>query len=210
MRRRNVESGQPDRFLVVGLRNPGPDYRETRHNVGESVARAIAAGQSFRRGPRRTMAEVAEVVVGGRPAVLALPMTFMNESGGPVAGLIGYYRIDPTDLVLVHDDIDLPFGKLRFHFGRGSGGHNGVGSVMRSIGSREVWRLKIGVGRPPGRMDPADFVLRRFTAAERPDVDLMVVEAADTVQRFAEAGGEAAREFAGEATRRLGIAADDA
>jgi len=198
-----------DRILVVGLRNPGPDYVGTRHNVGGEVVHALAGNLAFKRAPKRLMAEILETEIGGHRAVLGLNTTFMNESGGPVAGLVRYYDIAMSRLVLVHDDIDLPFGKLRFQFGRGAGGHNGVGSVMRSLGSREVWRMKVGVGRPPGRMDPADFVLRRFAAAERPDVDLMIVEAVDTIRCFAESGGEAAQQYAGEATRRLGIASDD-
>jgi PTH1 family peptidyl-tRNA hydrolase len=198
-----------DRILVVGLRNPGSDFAGTRHNVGGVVVQTLAGTEAFKRAPRRVMAEVVETDLAGHRAVLALNTTFMNESGGPVAGLVRYYDVAMSRLVLVHDDIDLPFGKLRFQFGRGAGGHNGVGSVMRSLGSREVWRMKLGVGRPPGRMDPADFVLRRFAAAERADVDLMVAEAADTVRCFAEAGGEAAQQYAGEATRRLGIVGDD-
>jgi len=199
-----------DRLIVVGLRNPGADYRGSRHNVGEEVVRALAEELSFRRAPKRLLAEIVETDLEGHPVVLALPTTFMNESGGPISGLIKYFGITASNLVLVHDDIDLPFGKLRFHFGRGAGGHNGVASAMRSLGSRDVWRLKIGVGRPPGRMDPADFVLRRFSPGERGDVDLLVAEGADTLRRFAAGGGEEAQQFAGEATRRLGIARDEA
>lgn len=198
-----------DRILVVGLRNPGTDYQGTRHNVGEEVVRLVAGDASFRRAPKRLLAEVVESDIDGRPSVLALPTTFMNVSGGPVAGLARYYAIGGANIVLVHDDIDLPFGKLRFQTGRSPGGHNGVASVMRSLGSVDVWRLKIGVGRPPGRMDPADFVLRRFATAERTGVDLMVTEAGDTVKCFASSDGEAARRYAGEATRRLGIASSD-
>jgi PTH1 family peptidyl-tRNA hydrolase len=134
----------------------------------------------------------------------------MNESGQVVAPLIRYYKVDPEDIVVVHDDIDLPFGKLRFHYGRGTGGHNGVASIVRSLGGPTLWRLKFGVGRPPGRMDPADFVLRRFYDRERNDVDLMVAEAADILRTFGAAGGEAARQAAGEATARLGIGRRDA
>jgi PTH1 family peptidyl-tRNA hydrolase len=139
---------------------------------------------------------------------LALPTTYMNESGGAVAGLIKYYDLHLDRLVVVHDDIDLPFGRLRFQYSRGPGGHNGVASVAKSIGSRDFWRLKIGVGRPPGRMDPADYVLRRFTKKEEPDVALLVVEAADVLSTFAMDGDEAARQYAGDASQRLGIADD--
>lgn len=207
MRRRSTSAASP--LLVVGLRNPGDQYRGTRHNVGAEVVVAAAVGTEFRRAPRKIMADVSEFSLGGVPAVAALPLTFMNESGGPVVALLKWYKTDPTGLILVHDDIDLPFGRLRFHHGRGSGGHNGVASVMRAIGSRDVWRLKIGVGRPPGRQDPADFVLRRFTERERDDVDLMVSAGAEVLHRFGEAGGEEARQAAGDASARLGIAKGD-
>lgn len=119
--------------------------------------------------------------------------------------LLHYYKVAVEDLVLIHDDIDLPFGKLRFHFGRGTGGHNGVASVVRALGSESLWRLKIGVGRPPGRMDPAAFVLQRFSDRERPDVDRMVAAGPAVLRTFAAAGGEQARQEAGEASARLGI-----
>ena len=127
----------------------------------------------------------------------------MNQSGSPVAGLVDYYGIELDRVVVIHDDIDLPFGRLRFQFDRGPGGHNGVASVAKSIGSREFWRLKIGVGRPPGRMDPADYVLRRFTKKEQTDVELLVAEAADVLTTFADGGSEAAQQYAGDANQRL-------
>lgn len=165
----------------------------------------VADGAHFKRGPKRLSAQVAETSIAGRPVALALPTTFMNESGRPVSGLVKYWSLDPELLCVVHDDIDLPFGRLRCQFDRGPGGHNGVASVVKSLGSRGFWRLKIGVGRPPGRMEPADYVLRRFAASERGDVESMIVEAADVLRVFAESGGEAAQQEAGEATRRLGI-----
>lgn len=139
----------------------------------------------------------------GRVAHLVLPTTYMNECGRAVAPLVRYFGIEPTRVILLHDDIDLPFGKLRLQFSRGAGGHNGVASVVRDLGTDEVWRLKLGVGRPPGRQDPADFVLRRFAKRERPDVDLMVVEAAEVVRSFAADGGDAGRQAAGDASARL-------
>lgn len=192
----------------MGLRNPGPDYHGTRHNVGEVVARALAGKASFKRAPRRIAAEIADTDIDGRTTVIALPTTFMNESGTPVNGLVSYFKVRLSSVVLVHDDIDLPFGKLRFHAGRGAGGHNGVASVMRSLGSREVWRMKVGVGRPPGRQEPADFVLERFPKRQHDDVSLMVGAAVDVVRCFATEGGEAAMQAAGDATARLGIAGD--
>jgi PTH1 family peptidyl-tRNA hydrolase len=162
-------------------------------------------GASFKKAPQRIRAVVASVELGAAPSVLALPVTFMNDSGGAVSPLARYYKVGGDGLVLVHDDIDLPFGKLRFQFGRGSGGHNGVESVVKAIGSESMWRLKVGVGRPPGRIDPADFVLRRFYDRERPDMDLLVAAGAVVLEVFAASGGEVARQEAGEATGRLGI-----
>jgi PTH1 family peptidyl-tRNA hydrolase len=121
----------------------------------------------------------------------------MNESGQAVAPLLRYFRAEPEDVLVIHDDIDLPFAKMRLQFGRGSGGNNGARSVIRALGSQDFWRLKCGVGRPPGRMDPADFVLRRFTAKEQPEVDLMLQLAADVVEAFIVDGGEAAQQLTG-------------
>ena len=130
--------------------------------------------------------------------LLAVPRTFMNESGQAVAPLMRYYDVAPADLIVVHDDIDLPFAKLRVQPDRGAGGNNGVASIIRSLGTQEFWRLKCGVGRPPGRMDPADFVLRPFAGAEREEAALMVQRAADLLEVFAAEGGDAARQRAGE------------
>ena len=194
----------------MGLRNPGPAYHGTRHNVGEVVARSLVGNVAFKRAPRRISAEIAVAEVGGSDAIVALPTTFMNESGTPVSGLVAYFKVSTASVVLVHDDIDLPFGKLRFQFGRGAGGHNGVASVMRALGSREVWRMKLGVGRPPGRQDPADYVLERFPSRQHEDVRLLVTAAVDVVRHFGSDGGDAATQAAGDATARLGIAGDEA
>lgn len=170
----------------------------------------MAAGASaFKRAPRRIPAEIAESEIAGRRAVFALPMTYMNESGHPVRRLVEYFKVAAPDVAVVHDDIDLPFGKIRFHQGRGAGGHNGVSSVLRSLGRQDLWRLKFGVGRPPGRQDPADFVLKPFAKKERDDVDLMVGEAAAVLRCFAIDGGDAATQAAGDATARMGIAKGD-
>jgi len=154
-------------------------------------------GASFKRAKRTVRAEITELQVEGSRAVLALPTTFMNESGQAVAPLLRYFGAEPADVLIVHDDIDLPFAKMRLQFDRGSGGNNGAESVIRALGTREFWRLKCGVGRPPGRMDPASFVLRRFTKKERVEVDLMMQWAADVVERFIVEGGEAAKQSTG-------------
>ena len=187
--------------LVVGLRNPGSKYEGTRHNIGGEVVAALAAelDVSFKRGPRRIAADVAEVHVDGHRAVLAIPRTFVNESGRAVAPLLRYYHADLDDLLVAHDDIDLPFAKLRVRIGGRSGGNNGIRSIIRSLGSDGFWRLKIGVGRPPNRVDPADYVLSRFRKDERAIMDQVVDDAVSVAGAFIVDGGEAARRRAGEA-----------
>lgn len=184
---------------VVGLRNPGPEYELTRHNVGFEVVQAVAADRGVRlgKGPPRSRCETAELRLGGKRVVLAAPVTYMNESGRAVRALTDYFGIGGEDLLVLHDDIDLPFGRLRIQQGGGTGGHNGLRSIEKALGHREFTRLKIGVGRPPGRMDPADFVLRRFARAERVEVDLLVADAAAVVEDWA-TDVEAATRRAGE------------
>jgi len=170
--------------VIVGLRNPETRYRGTRHNIGEEVVEMLVSrwGWKLRRGPRGVKAQVAVGRRDDRAVVVALPKTYMNVSGPAVASLLAYFDAEPSELLVIHDDIDLPFGRLRVHFGRGTGGHNGIRSVVASLGSREFWRLKVGVGRPPGRMDPAAYVLQRFDAEERPEVDRLVQDAADVAE----------------------------
>lgn len=172
--------------VVVGLRNPGSDYVGTRHNIGAEVLAELArrAGERFKAKTMRTRSEIAEVRVGGEKVVLAAPLSFMNESGGPVSATLRHMKADISDLLVIHDDIDLDFGRLRLQIGGGSGGHNGIRSLEKSLGTRDFSRLKVGVGRPPGRQDPADFVLRKFGSKERPEADLMVSDAADVVEQW--------------------------
>ena len=178
--------------LIVGLGNPGSRYAGTRHNIGveviEQLCRRYDVGLKRARRPIR--ADVAELHVDAQRVGVAVPRTYMNESGQAVAPLMRYYRVLPEDLLVVHDDIDLPFAKLRIQLGRGAGGNNGVASVIRSLRTPEFWRLKIGVGRPPGRVDPADFVLNRFTTVERSEMDLTVTLASEVVETFILEGGE--------------------
>ncbi len=172
--------------VVVGLRNPGDTYDGTRHNVGFEVISTVAERHdvSFGRGPLRTRCRLAELRLDGSRVALATPNSFMNESGGPVGNLLNYFKAGVGDLLVVHDDIDLPFARLRLHAGRGSGGHNGIRSIEARLGTKDFARLKVGVGRPPGRMDPAAFVLARFRPEEREEVDLLVEDAADVVERW--------------------------
>ena len=196
-------SAEPSPLIIVGLGNPGDEYAGTRHNIGEDAVRSLVDGGVLGKAPRRIGARIATVVISGRPAVIAVPTTFMNRSGDAAAPLLSYYKATPDDLIVVHDDIDLPFARVRFHIGRGSGGNNGVASIIRSLGTSEFRRLRLGVGRPPGSMDPAQFVLRKFTKAEQPIADLLIREAADIVRVFIEKGDEGAKAEAAAASARL-------
>ena len=182
-------------WLVVGLGNPGPGYAGHRHNVGAMVLDVLGArvGGSFK--SHKARAAVLEgrlgVLPGGAPGprvVLAKPSTYMNESGGPVAGLSQFFKVDPAQLVVVHDELDIPYGQIRLKLGGGEGGHNGLRSVSRSLGTKDYLRVRIGVGRPPGRMDPADFVLKDFSAVERKDLAVLLEEAADASEMLVRDG----------------------
>ena len=171
---------------VVGLRNPGSDYVGTRHNVGFEVVDRylLRAGEQLGRAPSRLRIQVAQTGIGEQRTMFFVPSTFMNESGSSVRAALVYHKLGTEDLLVIHDDIDLPFGRLRLQVAGGSGGHNGIRSLESHLGTKEFSRLKVGVGRPPGTLDPADYVLRPFTKAERPEVDLMVEDAADAVEMW--------------------------
>ena len=188
-------STPPGPALVVGLGNPGPDYAGTRHNVGFRVVELLATragGGRFSR-HRKANADVLEGRLGERRVVLAKPRTYMNVSGGPVAGLLKYYSVPLEDLVVVHDELDLDFGVVRLKRGGGEGGHNGLRSVSSSLGSKDYLRVLLGIGRPPGRQDPADYVLKRWSSAERKELDVSVELAADAVEALAAEGLEPAQ-----------------
>ncbi len=184
--------------LIVGLRNPGSTYEGTRHNLGADVVYTLAAGQRFKKARLGIKADQAQVRLGDADAILAVPRTFMNSSGDAVQPLARYHRADLDRLLVIHDDIDLPFGKIRVQKGGGEGGHNGVRSLIRSLGTEEFWRLKVGVGRPPDRVEPGDYVLQPFRKAEKDLIDDVVIKAAQVAEIFANEGGEAARQRAGE------------
>ncbi|GAA2303459.1 aminoacyl-tRNA hydrolase [Glycomyces scopariae] len=177
--------------LVAGLGNPGPKYAANRHNVGFMVADALArrVGGKFAV-VRKARAEVCEarLGVGGPRVILVKPMTFMNLSGDSVAPLAQYYGIAPESVIAVHDELDIPFGEIRIKRGGGEGGHNGLRSLSKSLGTKDYARVRFGVGRPPGRQDAADFVLKDFAKAERPEVDLGIELAADAVEAIIEKG----------------------
>jgi peptidyl-tRNA hydrolase, PTH1 family len=182
-----------DRWLIAGLGNPGPQYAGHRHNAGFMVADVLAGrmGVSLRRD--RSGAAVATGLLAGLPVTLARPLTFMNLSGRPVAALRSFYKIPPERVLILHDELDLPFGTVRLKLGGGDNGHNGLRSVTTSLGGPGYHRTRIGIGRPPGRMDPAVFVLRDFSAAERKDLPLVLDLAADASEALLRAGLAAAQ-----------------
>ena len=182
-----------ERWLILGLGNPGPEYAGNRHNVGAMCCDAIAAsiGTSLKRDKSRALAGTGRLA--GSPVVVAKPITFMNLSGGPAAALRPFYKIPEDRIVVIHDELDLPFGTIRLKLGGGDNGHNGLRSVTGSLGTRDYHRVRVGIGRPPGRMDPADFVLRDFSPAERKELPVLLELAADMTQAVAARGVTAAQ-----------------
>ncbi|BCJ26142.1 aminoacyl-tRNA hydrolase [Actinocatenispora sera] len=181
-------------FVVVGLGNPGPEYATHRHNAGFLVADVLAGrlGAAFKR-HGRAKAQVAEGWLGGpggSKLVVVKPQSFMNLAGGPVAAVAAFYSVGVDRLVVVHDELDLPYGSVRLKRGGGEGGHNGLRSISRSLGSKEYARVRFGIGRPPGRQDPADFVLKPFSSVERKELDVLVEQAADAAEAVVEHGVE--------------------
>ena len=182
-------------MLVVGLSNPGAEFEGTRHNVGAEVVRALAArhGSGRLRPEKGQRAVVEEVAVGQARVALAVPTTYMNESGTAVRPLMRRFGIkDPAQLVVVHDELDLPPGRIRVKLGGGLAGHKGLASVRAHLHSGDFVRVRIGIGKPPGRQSGADFVLRRPGRAERGDLDVAVEQAADAVETIVIEGAEAA------------------
>ncbi len=191
--RRSRRAESEGRTLVVGLGNPGPPYAATRHNIGFVVVDLLAERLGGRFKAHKGRADVVEARLAGLPVVLAKPRSFMNESGGPVVSVARFYKVPVERIVVVHDDLDLPFGALRLKCGGGDGGHNGLRSITAALGSKEYLRVRFGIGRPPGRQDPAEFVLREFSGAERKDLGFHVDRAADAVEALVTQGLEPAQ-----------------
>ncbi|SPT53146.1 Peptidyl-tRNA hydrolase [Actinomyces bovis] len=188
-------------WLVIGLGNSEARYAKNRHNVGQMVIDVLAGRAGSRLSRHKARAQVAEVRLGllpggvpGPRAVLAKPATFMNLSGGPVKALAQFYGVDPArQLLVIHDELDLPAHQLRLKRGGGEGGHNGLRSISSACGTRDYARLRVGIGRPPGRQDPADFVLSDFPARERDELGVTLERAADAVKAVLTLGFEAAQ-----------------
>ncbi|MCZ8377690.1 aminoacyl-tRNA hydrolase [Mycobacterium sp. CPCC 205372] len=181
-------------LLVVGLGNPGPTYAKTRHNVGFMVADLLAGrmGSGFKV-HKKSGAEVVTGRLSGRSVVLAKPRCYMNESGRQVGPLAKFYSVAPADVVVIHDELDIDFGRIRLKFGGGVAGHNGLRSVSAALGGNGFQRVRVGIGRPPGRKDAAAYVLEAFTAAERAEVPTICEQAADATELLLEQGIEPAQ-----------------
>jgi peptidyl-tRNA hydrolase, PTH1 family len=178
---------------VVGLGNPGPGYAGNRHNVGSMVADELAKRMPANFTTSRSNALVAEGRIGDIRFVVGKPTSFMNLSGGPVSSLLKYYKLDVSRLIVVHDELDIPFDTLRLKAGGGSAGQNGVKDVTAALGTPDFIRVRVGVGRPPGRMDAASFVLQNFSGSEREVLPNLISDAADAVELIAAQGLSAAQ-----------------
>lgn len=185
-----------DTWLVVGLGNPGPRYETTRHNIGQMVVDELAARRREQFRAHKANARVVETWLrpGTAKLVLAKPNSFMNVSGGPVSSLAKFYGVDPDHVIVVHDELDIPFDTLKLKTGGGHGGHNGVRDVAKALGTADFPRVRVGIGRPPGRQDPADWVLDPFGQAERQTLPILIADAADAVELLVEHGLLAAQQ----------------
>ncbi len=173
---------------MVGLGNPGPTYAGNRHNVGAMVADALADRLGGRFRSHKSGTDIVEGRLSGARAILAKPRSYMNLSGPPTAALVRFFKVPADAVIVIHDELDLPFGTIKVKQGGGEGGHNGLRSITGALGTKDYLRVRFGIGRPPGRMDPADYVLRDFPTAERADLAVGLQEAADAAEMLVELG----------------------
>ncbi|GAA2164337.1 aminoacyl-tRNA hydrolase [Pedococcus bigeumensis] len=188
-------------WLVVGLGNPGPKYAGNRHNVGAMVVDELASRAGAKLTAHKARASAATVRIGTLPggapgpaAVVAVPSSYMNESGGPVKALMKFFSVEVDRLLVIHDELDIPAGDVRLKKGGGEGGHNGLRSISSALGTKDYLRVRVGIGRPPGRMDAADFVLRDFGTTERKELPFLIGDAADAAEMVVVEGLVAAQQ----------------
>ena len=189
---RNLQSNtvsENGAWLVVGLGNPGPTYASTRHNIGAMVIDEMVAQNSEKlTRHKRALADVCETRVGGTQVVLVKPLSYMNESGGPVKALAKFYKVPSEQIIVLHDELDIPLAAIRVKLGGGDNGHNGLKSIRSALGSGDWFRIRLGIGRPPGQQDPADFVLRNFSGAEASDVAILKSQGCEAVSSLISKG----------------------
>ena len=185
-----------DTWLIMGLGNPGPRYERTRHNVGQMVVDDLASGRGETWKQHKAGARVVETWLrpGGPKLVLAKSNGFMNTSGGPASALAKFYSVAPDHVIVVHDELDIPFDTLKLKVGGGHGGHNGIRDIAKALDTPDFARVRVGIGRPPGRQDPADWVLGEFSATERQTLPILVGDAAEAVELIVADGLTAAQQ----------------
>ena len=182
------------RWLVVGLGNPGTEYELTRHNIGAMVVEKIAVAAGVKFTSHKTQSHIAEIKRGigiDQPTfLLARPNSYMNDSGSAVAGLSQYFDIPAERVIALHDELDIPFAAIRVKLGGGDNGHNGLKSITQSLGTNNYFRIRLGVGRPPGQQDPGDFVLKKFNSVEKKELELFLARAEDAIDSLVTKGLE--------------------
>ena len=181
-----------DRWIVFGLGNPGDQYSSTRHNAGQMVTSYLASG--VKPSSHKSRCEIADIRVAGTSVTIAKSKLYMNESGGPLKALADFYKVGAKNIIVVHDEIDIPFNTIRMKFGGGDNGHNGLKDITKHFSSSDYYRVRIGVGRPPEPQDPADFVLKPFSSSEKKDLDDFIARGALAVERLIEKGLELAQQ----------------
>ena len=190
-------STSPARWLVIGLGNPGTEYEKTRHNIGTSLITSIAAGAGVKFTSHKSRANVAEFKLGyGLSAptlVLATLRCYMNESGGPTKSLADFFKVSGEKIIVAHDELDIPFQSLRIKFGGGDNGHNGLKSITSALGSGDYFRIRLGIGRPVGNQDPADFVLKNFSSVEKPELPDFISRGSEAIEYLIKNGLTAAQ-----------------
>lgn len=180
-----------DTWLIVGLGNPGPNYAKTRHNIGQLVLDELAkeVGGSFKKHSKASAVVLeGRLGFGGPKVVLMKSLGYMNTSGGPVSAIAKFYGIDPDHIIVVHDELDIPFDTIKVKIGGGEGGHNGLRDITKALGTKDYYRVRTGIGRPPGRMDTSDFVLKPFSSTEAKDLPFLISNAADATMMLVKDG----------------------
>ena len=191
LQRRGKGEDMSDAWLIVGLGNPGPEYEKTRHNIGQMVLDELAkeVGGSFKKHSKASAVVVeGRLGFGGPKVILMKSLGYMNTSGGPVSAVAKFYGIDPDHIIVVHDELDIPFDTIKLKIGGGEGGHNGLRDITKALGTKDYYRVRTGIGQPPGRMDTADFVLKPFSSTEAKDLPFLISNAADATMMLVKEG----------------------
>ena len=197
LQRRGKGEDMSDAWLIVGLGNPGPEYEKTRHNIGQMVLDELAkeVGGSFKKHSKASAVVVeGRLGFGGPKVILMKSLGYMNTSGGPVSALAQFYDINPDRIIVVHDELDIPFDTIKLKIGGGEGGHNGLRDITKALGTKDYYRVRTGIGRPPGRMDTADFVLKPFSSTEAKDLPFLISNAADATVMLIKEGLQATQQ----------------